>query len=172
MRNFEERMAEIQKRSSARITRRRHQLTALCVPLVAALCVSGALMIPQQTAYDPVDTVPTEMTQLQYSGSITVFDGNGTFTCSDRDTVDAVRHLVSSLPPAEQESNAVIQRYDHSFTAQTTSLARSYAIVLETENETVHYKLVGKLLAKTDTDELFELTDAQRVTLLELLEIK
>lgn len=171
MRNFEERMAEIQKRSHARIARRRHQITALCVPLVAALCVSGALLIPQQTAYDPVDTVPTETAVMQDSGSVTVMNGSVSVTCSSRETVDALQRLVSSLSPVQDTPVTMDEKNNHEFTFQATSLTEKYTIILETEEGTAQYRLIGKILKNMDTDEQYALTDTQRAELLKLLEL-
>ncbi len=169
MRNFEERMDEIRKRSHARILRRRKQLTDLCVPLIAVLCVGGALLIPRQTTYQNDTTVPTDTTAVQYSGSVTVVNGNVTVSYSSRNTVESVRHLVSSLPPVEIPAMDVVQRYNHQFAAQTAGLTTNYTIILETEEGAAHYKLLGKILSNQDTNEMFTLTETQRAELLKLL---
>lgn len=171
MRNFEERMDEIQKRSHARIVRRRKQMTALCVPLVAALCVGGALLIPKQTPYHNDMTIPAGTTIMQYCGSVTVVNGNLTVSYSNRDTVEAVRHLVSSLPPMEDSAIETAQKYNHIMTTQATHRATNYTIILETEDGTTRYKLLGSILTNQDTDELYALSDTQRVALLEILSV-
>ena len=171
MRNFEERMAEIQKRSLARITRRRHQLTALCVPLVAALCIGGVMLVPRQSTYHNNDTVPTVTTALESSGSITVVSGSKTVTFTNADTVGALHHLVSSLPPVEDNALDVAQKYIHEFTTQTTALTTNYTIILETEDGSVQYKLLGKVLTNINTDEKYALTDQQKANLLKILEL-
>ena len=171
MRNFEERMHEIQKRSHGRILRRRKQLTALCVPLVAALCVGGALLIPQQRTYHNDTTIPTAIATQIDCGSVTVISGNKSDTFKNPDTVDALRHLVSSLPPVQNDAVETAQRYNHDVNVQFTSLTENIIIVLEAENETLQYKLVGKFLVNLETDEMYELTDAQHAELLKLLSI-
>ena len=151
MRNFEERMAEIQKRSQARITRRRHQITALCVPLVAALCVTSAVQMDH--------------------GSVIVIKGNQSDTYTSPDTVDALRHLVSSLPPVQNDAEISAQRYNQDINTQVTSLTESFTFILEAEDDTLRYKLVDKILVNLETDEMYALTDAQRAELLKLLSI-
>ncbi len=172
MRNFEERMTEIKNRSHARIIRRKKQMTALCVPLMATLCVGGALLIPQHTNHYKDTAIPTATTLLQYSGIVTVVNGNKTVTYSSRDIVDAVRHLVSALPPVEQTAMDTVQKNYHDFTAQTTALTINYTIILETEDGISHYKLQGNVLSNRDTGERYVLSDMQRDELLGLLELR
>lgn len=171
MRNFEERMAEIQKRSQARITRRRNKITALCVPLVAALCVTGAMLIPRQATMQSAESVPTATAVQLDHGSVIVIKGNQSDTYTSPDTVDALRHLVSSLPPVQNDAEISAQRYNQDINTQVTSLTESFTIILEAENETMRYKLVDKLLVNLETDEMYALTDAQRAELLKLLSI-
>lgn len=172
MRNFEERMTEIKNRSHARIIRRKKQMTALCVPLMAALCVGGALLIPQHINLYKDTVIPTATTVVQYSGIVTVVNGNKTVTYSSRDIVDAVRHLVSALPPVEQTAMDTVQNNSHEFTKQTTALTINYTIILETEDGTSHYKLQGNVLSNRDTGEWYVLSDMQRDELLGLLELR
>lgn len=171
MRNFEERMTEIKKRSHARIIRRRKQLTALCMPMVAALCVGGALLIQQQAIYKNSDsTQPSGSTIQQYSGSITVVDGDNCITYTNRDKVESVRRLVSNLPPAGDLILNVTQAYSHHI--KTTAAVESYAFILEAEDGTTEsYTLQGNTLANRSTVAVYSLTDSQRTALLALLEL-
>lgn len=172
MRNFEERMNEIKNRSHARIIRRKKQMTALCVPLMAALCVGGALLIPRHTDLYKDTVIPTATTVLQYSGIVAVVNGNKTVTYSNRDIVDAVRLLVSALPPVEQTAMDTVQNNSHEFTKQTTALTINYTIILETEAGTAHYKLQGNVLSNRDTGDRYILSDMQRDELLGLLGLR
>lgn len=171
MRNFEERMVEIQKRSHARIAHRRKQITALCVPLVAALCVGGAMLLPQQGAYTNENTVPAVTTITAYSGSVTVVNGKVSVTYSNQDTVEGMRNLVSSLLPVQDTAIAMDEKNGHEFTTQATSINVKYTILLETEEGSVQYKLLGRILTNMETGERYALTDAQRAELLKVLQI-
>lgn len=171
MRNMEERMNEIRRRSSARILRRRRQLTALCMPLVTAVCFCGGLLIPQPKTYPNDTTVPTGTTVAYYSGSVTVIHGNVTVSYSNCDTVEYVRNLVSSLQPIVITQMDTVKKYTNHIAVQTTGLTTNYTIVLETEEGTAHYRLLDKILYNMDTDEIFTLTDTQQRELLKLLEL-
>lgn len=170
MRNFEERMQEIQKRSRARIIRRRKQLTALFVPLMAALCIGGTLI--RQHISDPYDHIATTSTSLpQYFGCVTVIDQNKRVLYNDRDTVDAVCHLLSNLLPANEIATGEDQQQHRDVTIQATSLGKSYTIILETEGEVMHYRLTAMMLINQDTDERYVLSDVQHASLLAILDI-
>ena len=95
-----------------------------------------------------------------------------TVTYSNRDIVDAVRLLVSALPPVEQTAMDTVQNNSHEFTKQTTALTINYTIILETEAGTAHYKLQGNVLSNRDTDERYVLSDMQRDELLGLLGLR
>lgn len=163
MRNFEERMNEIQKRSNARILRRRKQLTALCVPIVLVLCISTVLLLPQNITYHSAETT------APYTGSVTVWEGTKSITHTDRETVENLHHMIRALPPAESD---VSQSSNHDYRIQMTSGNQIYTIVLELEDGTVHsYKLQDTLLMDKTTNEYYKLTDFQHIQLLELLKL-
>lgn len=170
MRNMEERIFEIHKRSRARIHRRRRLLTGIFVPL-AAVCVYGVLLIPQGTTYPKDTTVPTGTTVEQYSGSVTVISGNLSVSYSNRDILESFQDLVSSLTPVEITPMDTVQKYTNHITVQTTGFTTNYKIILENEEGTAHYTLLDKILSNQDTDELFTLTDTQRADLLKLLRL-
>lgn len=170
MRNFEERMEEIQKRSKARILRRRRQLTALCVPLVTGLFVGAALMI-QPEIYQPVDiTQPTITIVEQYSNHLSTLPIEYSIPkYTDNETVTSIKKLIAELAIVEEFT--IDETSADSVRTQTMSANEVYLFVLESEDGTTEYTLIGNTLADRNADVVYKLTDHQRVTLLELLEL-
>lgn len=170
MRNFEERMEEIQKRSKARILRRRRQLTALCVPLVTGLFVGAALMI-QPEIYQPVDITQQSVTLYQeYSDHLSTLPIEYSIPkYTDNETVTSIKKLIAELAIVEEFT--VDATCTDTIRTQATSVNEVYMFVLESEDGTTEYTLIGNTLADRNADVVYKLTDHQRVTLLKLLEL-
>ena len=170
MRNFEERMDEIQKRSHARIIRRRRQLSMLCMPLVAAVCVCGALMIRQPGVYSQTDSTQPNIPIMQaYSDSIPALNEEFIPTYTDKEKVAIIQDLIAELVLVE-EFTIDMTRADTIHT-QAMSANETFTFILESEDSTTEYILIGNTLADRNAEAVYKLTDLQHVALLELLEL-
>lgn len=170
MRNFEERMHEIHRRSHARILRRRRQLTMLCMPLVAAAGVVGALKIHRPGVYQQTDiTQPTIAIIQEYSNSLPNLTVEYIPKYTDREKVESIQTLIAGLVLID-EFTVDTTRTD-SIHTQATSAHEIHKFILESEDGTTEYTLIGNTLADCSADVVYKLTDYQRVTLLNLLEL-
>ncbi len=170
MRNFEERMDEIHKRSHARILRRRRQLIMLCMPLVAAVGAVGALKIQRPRVYQQTDiTQPTITIIQEYSNSLPTLAVEYIPKYTDREKVEAIKTLIAGLVLID-EFTVDTTRAD-SIHTQAMSAHEIYKFILESDDGTTEYTLIGNTLAGRSADKVYKLTDYQRVTLLKLLEL-
>lgn len=173
MRNFEERMEEIQKRSHVRIARRKKQLTSVFAMLAVVLCCGGWMLLqPEQPSVVMVedDPVSTTETQRSFHGSVTVYNGNESLRYTEEEIFEGFQKLVEDLPPAQTS----LTDADASFTSrvEVTSLTMIYTIEVESDDgEVVRYQLRGKILHHEASGAIYALTDLQRLELLELLGI-
>lgn len=170
MRNFEERMNEIQKRSRARILCRRKQLTALSVSLVVAVCVCGVLLLRQPGIYTQTYSSQTTATIiLEYSDNLPTLDAERSAKYTDKETVESIKSLIDDLVLIEDFTISTTR----AFTAHThvMSAHESYRFLLESEDGTTEYMLIGNTLVDSSAEAVYKLTDHQRVALLKLLEL-
>ncbi len=170
MRNFEERMNEIQKRSRARILRRRRQLTALSTSLVAAVCVCGAALLRQPGIYaQTYSSQPTGTIILEYSNNLPTLDAEHNAKYTDKETVESIKSLIDDLVLVEDFTTSTT-RADTVFT-QATSAHESYTFILESEDGATEYTLIENTLVDRSAEAVYKMTDHQRVALLKLLKL-
>ena len=164
MRNFEERMAEIKKRSHARIARRRKQLTMLCLPLVAMLCIGGTLLTrPNENGY----TTSLQSTAQQGS-SLTVQTGEKSKTYTNANRVEKTILLLESLCVVEETYIATTQTYSSHTDAAVEVISCTFVLKAE-DGATESYKLYDRVVTDQETLEVYVLTEAQYQELLKLL---
>ena len=109
MRNFEDRMAEINRRSGERIRKRQQQnrMVASVVPLVLCLTV-GLTVIVRHNNVVP-ENIPTETHTIavteQKVGEVTLTSSNGgnVHTYTDPDTVQRALQILSIITTQESE---------------------------------------------------------------------
>lgn len=187
MRNFEQRMEEIQRRSEKIIKQRKKRrlcIAAACVP--AVLCV--ALFIPQLLSGDVMEpdyhngAVMESYTEMSQTAAYVEVSGNGMKkTLTELETVNQILQL---MHPAMPETNVLEQPEIRDETENvykeflmddskdfSTSSAVSYSITLyQPDGETVSYSLVGNQL-ECDSGEVRILTSQELQELQMLLEI-
>lgn len=174
MRSFEQRIAEIDRRSNKIFQKRkklRKQLLTFCVPVV--LCAGLCLLLA------PSDTVPSDSTNLPAAGSlqghksesgiispisqIEITFNESTSVCTDHTVIQNIHTLLLSY-------TADIERGSGgTYGAQET--VKTYTITLTTHSgETTRYILSGTTLTAAKTNQLYPLTPEQAQALQKLLE--
>lgn len=194
MRNFEERMEEIQRRSEKIIKQRKKRrllIAATCVPMLLCITVLSVFVLPEMMPvntmepgiYNEADTENYQYTNhgvsfVQVSGSKT------SHTVTDSETVSRILQFLS--PAVEPETNVPEQQEatkdmlevsqemamdnmkDFSDSSNTSVLV--YTITLHTDNGiTERYRLVGNRLESDDNSEIRILTQKERYELMSLL---
>ena len=199
MRNFEERKAEVFRRSEKRIKerkQRRNHILMACIPLVLCITILGAFLRPNVTpdgAADPGDTRPVVdgMGYPIQSPSLTcpianiTVSGNG-FSQSYSEVEDLllISDLLYSYGTRAPESNEIIDeavpcegedRKDHTddmsgIISDTTNALYTITMVTH-EGVKTEYQLVGNTLTNLTTNQTYKLTQTQANELRTLLGI-
>ena len=197
MRNFEERKAEVFRRSEKRIkerkARRNHILMA-CIPLVLCITILGAFLHPNVTpdgAADPGDTSPVVdgmgsdgFTSLSCPIAKITVSGNN-FSISHTEVADLL--LISDqlysygtrAPSSNGTTDTVVDEDDvpkdngEDVSGSIMDSANAaYTITMIThEGVKTEYQLVGKTLTNLTTNQTYKLTQTQANELRTLLGI-
>ena len=197
MRNFEERKAEVFRRSEKRIkerkARRNHILMA-CIPLVLCITILGAFLHPNVTpdgAADPGDTSPVVdgmgsdgFTSLSCPIAKITVSGNN-FSISHTEVADLL--LISDqlysygtrAPSSNGTTDTVVDEDDvpkdngEDVSGSIMDSANAaYTITMVThEGVKTEYQLVGKTLTNLTTNQTYKLTQTQANELRTLLGI-
>ena len=198
MRNFEERKAEVFRRSEKRIkerkARRKHILMA-CIPLVLCITILGAFLRPNVTpdgVADPGDTRPAvdgmgspiQSPSLTYPIAKITVSGND-FSISHTEVADLL--LISDqlysygtrAPSSNGNTDSVVDEDDvpkdngEDVSGSIMDSANAaYTITMVThEGVKTEYQLVGNTLTNLTTNQTYKLTQTQANELCTLLGI-
>ena len=177
MRNFEERKAEVFRRSEKRIKerkqRRNHMLMA-CIPLVLCLTIFGAFLFPQM---DDLKQAP-ESSNEQFSGAMGTDEDGGLFAGSVEvsgngvssyytsvENVQGIMRLINGIV-AVPETNDGDDLRDY-ITDESTSTDKNenyqescYKIVVKRSDKTsTEYLLVGSVLIDQTTQQEYPVSE-------------
>lgn len=187
MRNFEQRMEEIQRRSEKIIKQRKKRrlyIVAACVP--AVLCV--ALFLPQILSGDVMEpdyhngAIMESYTEMSQTAAYVEVSGNGMRkTLTEPETVDQFLQLMSAVTPEinvleqpeirDETENVYKEFLMDDSKDYFTSSATSYSIIVyQPSRETVSYSLAGNQL-KCEDAKVRILTDQELLCLQILLGI-
>ena len=177
MRNFEERKAEVFRRSEKRIKerkqRRNHMLMA-CIPLVLCLTIFGAFLFPQM---DDLKQAP-ESSNEQFSGAMGTDEDGGLFAGSVEvsgngvssyytsvENVQGIMRLINGIVAAPETNDGDDLR-DY-ITDESTSTDKNenyqescYKIVVKrSDGSSTEYLLVGSLLIDQTTHQEYPVSE-------------
>ncbi|MBQ9838474.1 MAG: hypothetical protein IJO56_03115 [Oscillospiraceae bacterium] len=195
MRNFEERKAEVFRRSEKRIkerkARRNHILMA-CIPLVLCITLLGAFLFPGATPEDPNFNGPAGggLTEDRFESlscpiaKITVTGGDFSRTYKDVEDLLLISDQLYSYGSRGDETNGTSnngiaaegedrkENADDIYGNITDHSNVAYTITLVThEGVKTEYRLVGKTLKNLTTKQTYNLSQTQVNELYELLGI-
>lgn len=159
MRNFEDRMAEINRRSGERIRKRQQQnrMVASVVPLVLCLTV-GLTVIVRHNNVVP-ENIPTETHTIavteQKVGEVTLTSSNGgnVHTYTDPDTVQRALQILSIITTQESEQiRDGIAPHKSGGVPYAADSGQVYRIVIsDGDGNTIRYRISGsELMNETD----------------------
>ena len=188
MRNFEERKAEVFRRSENRIKERkrnRNRILALCVPLCLILTVMSVTMLPSMlsigdknsaadelgnmagaTENGAVWTMQVELLGKDDSLQSSVLNGDANAVTQIYYTIESafVSAGENETPAAGQESIATSDKDNENYSQSgTTSLSSGYKIIFKTDKDIkAVYILNGNILTNAHTNEKVTLSEDQR----------
>lgn len=197
MRNFEERKAEVFRRSENRIKERkrnRNRILALCVPLCLILTVMSVTMLPSMlsigdknsaadelgnmagaTENGAVWTMQVELLGKDDSLQSSVLNGDANAVTQIYYTIESafVSAGENETPAAGQESIATSDKDNENYSQSgTTSLSSGYKIIFKTDKDIkAVYILNGNILTNAQTNEKVTLSEDQRSQILNELGI-
>ena len=197
MRNFEERKAEVFRRSENRIKERkrnRNRILALCVPLCLILTVMSVTMLPSMlsigdknsaadelgnmagaTENGAVWTMQVELLGKDDSLQSSVLNGDANAVTQIYYTIESafVSAGENETPAAGQESVATSDKDNENYSQSgTTTLSSGYKITFNTDKDTkAIYILDGNTLTNVQTNEKVTLSEDQRSQILNELGI-
>ena len=178
MRNFEERKAEVFRRSEKRIKerkQRRNHILMTCIPLVLCLTIFGAFLFPQM---DDLKQAP-ESSNEQFSGAMGTDEDGGLFAGSVEvsgngvssyytsvENVQGIMRLINGIV-AVPETNDGDDLRDY-ITDESTSTDKNenyqescYKIVVKRSDKTsTEYLLVGSVLIDQTTQQEYPVGEA------------
>lgn len=188
MRNFEDRMAEITRRSDTRIQKRkemRRRVLAACVPLVMCVFLGGAYLMGRGTEVRNGDiSVEDKATVLEsaaqsFLGSVAV-EGSSTYTVQqDRQAVEKVQRILEQIISSEITAsyNQTDSQTDRASYLpgpnKEYSLHKEYSITcIDPQGNESTYLLSGMSLKDCQSGNIYGLTGKQRTDLLNALGIE
>ena len=197
MRNFEERKAEVFRRSENRIKERkrnRNRILALCVPLCLILTVMSVTMLPSMlsigdknsaadelgnmagaTENGAVWTMQVELLGKDDSLQSSVLNGDANAVTQIYYTIESafVSAGENETPAAGQESIATSDKDNENYSQSgTTSLSSGYKIIFKTDKDIKAVYIVnGNILTNAQTNEKVTLSEDQRSQILNELGI-
>jgi len=195
MRNFEERKAEVFRRSEKRIKERkrnRNRILAFCIPLCLIVTVWSIMILPAMMPASKSDNNAGEGMDIMggVDGTDTAFvrvevmsSGTATQSTILKDDADEVAQIYYTVQSSfvnsgggnkesvneEAEDDALTENKDYSQSG-TTNLSSGFRIIFTTENDTqTIYSLSGNKLINETTRQETTLTEDQRSNLLDML---
>lgn len=195
MRNFEERKAEVFRRSENRIKERkrnRNRILAFCIPLCLIVTVWSIMILPAMMPASKSDNNAGEGMDIMggVDGTDTAFvrvevmsSGTATQSTILKDDADEVAQIYYTVQSSfvnsgggnkesvneEAEDDALTENKDYSQSG-TTNLSSGFRIIFTTENDTqTIYSLSGNKLINETTRQETTLTEDQRSNLLDML---
>ena len=195
MRNFEERKAEVFRRSEKRIKERkrnRNRILAFCIPLCLIVTVWSIMILPAMMPASKSDNNAGEGMDIigSVDGTDTAFvrvevmsSGTATQSTILKDDADEVAQIYYTVQSSfvnsgggnkesvneEAEDDALTENKDYSQSG-TTNLSSGFRIIFTTENDTqTIYSLSGNKLINETTRQETTLTEDQRSNLLDML---
>ena len=195
MRNFEERKAEVFRRSEKRIKerkQRRNHILMACIPLVLCITLLGAFLFPGATPEDPRfnGSAGGGLTEEKFESlscpiaKITVTGGNFSQTYKEVEDLLLISDQLYSYGSRGSETNGTTddgiasegedrkENADDVSGSVADSANIAYTITLIThEGVKTEYRLVGKTLKNLTTKQTYNLSQTQVNELYELLGI-
>lgn len=195
MRNFEERKAEVFRRSEKRIKerkQRRNHILMACIPLVLCITLLGAFLFPGATPEDPSfnGSAGGGLTEEKFESlscpiaKITVTGGNFSQTYKEVEDLLLISDQLYSYGSRGSETNGTTddgiasegedrkENADDVSGSVADSANIAYTITLIThEGVKTEYQLVGKTLKNLTTKQTYNLSQTQVNELYELLGI-
>ena len=195
MRNFEERKAEVFRRSEKRIKerkQRRQRILMTCIPLVLCLTIFGAFLFPGATPEDPgiIGSAGGGLTEEKFESlscpiaKITVTGGNFSQTYREVEDLLLISDQLYSYGSRGDETNGTTddgvasegddrgESADDIYGNITDHSNVAYTITLVThEGVKTEYQLAGKTLKNLTTKQTYDLSQTQVNELYELLGI-
>lgn len=195
MRNFEERKAEVFRRSEKRIKerkQRRNHILMACIPLVLCITLLGAFLFPGATPEDPRfnGSAGGGLTEEKFESlscpiaKITVTGGNFSQTYKEVEDLLLISDQLYSYGSRGSETNGTTDdgiasegedRKEHAddiYGNVTDHSNVAYTITLVThEGVKTEYRLAGKTLENLTTKQTYHLSQTQVNELYELLGI-
>ena len=195
MRNFEERKAEVFRRSEKRIKerkQRRNHILMACIPLVLCITLLGAFLFPGATPEDPSfnGSAGGGLTEEKFESlscpiaKITVTGGNFSQTYKEVEDLLLISDQLYSYGSRGSETNGTTddgiasegedrkENADDVSGSVADSANIAYTITLIThEGVKTEYQLVGKTLKNLTTKQTYHLSQTQVNELYELLGI-
>ena len=195
MRNFEERKAEVFRRSEKRIKerkQRRNHILMACIPLVLCITLLGAFLFPGATPEDPSfnGSAGGGLTEEKFESlscpiaKITVTGGNFSQTYKEVEDLLLISDQLYSYGSRGSETNGTTddgiasegddrkENADDVSGSVADSANNAYTITLIThEGVKTEYQLVGKTLKNLTTKQTYHLSQTQVNELYELLGI-
>ena len=195
MRNFEERKAEVFRRSEKRIKerkQRRNHILMACIPLVLCITLLGAFLFPGATPEDPSfnGSAGGGLTEEKFESlscpiaKITVTGGNFSQTYKEVEDLLLILDQLYSYGSRGSETNGTTddgiasegedrkENADDVSGSVADSANNAYTITLIThEGVKTEYQLVGKTLKNLTTKQTYNLSQTQVNELYELLGI-
>ena len=195
MRNFEERKAEVFRRSEKRIKerkQRRNHILMACIPLVLCITLLGAFLFPGATPEDPSfnGSAGGGLTEEKFESlscpiaKITVTGGNFSQTYKEVEDLLLISDQLYSYGSRGSETNGTTddgiasegedrkENADDVSGSVADSANIAYTITLIThEGVKTEYQLVGKTLKNLTTKQTYKLSQTQVNELYELLGI-
>jgi len=195
MRNFEERKAEVFRRSEKRIKerkQRRNHILMACIPLVLCITLLGAFLFPRATPEDPRfnGSAGGGLTEEKFESlscpiaKITVTGGNFSQTYKEVEDLLLISDQLYSYGSRGSETNGTTddgiasegedrkENADDVSGSVADSANIAYTITLIThEGVKTEYQLVGKTLKNLTTKQTYNLSQTQVNELYKLLGI-
>ena len=196
MRNFEERKAEVFRRSENRIKERkrnRNRILAMCIPLCLVITVWSIMILPamlpanksNNSAGEGMDIMGgVDGTEAAFVRVEVVSTGTATQSSIQKDDVNEVAQIYYSVQSSfvnsgggnkesakeEAEDDVLTEENKDYSQSGTTNLSSGYRIIFTTENGAqTTYLLTGDKLVNETTKQETILTEDQRSNLLNML---
>ena len=196
MRNFEERKAEVFRRSEKRIKERkrnRNRILAMCIPLCLVITVWSIMILPAMLPANKSNNIAGEGmdimggvdgTEAAFVRVEVVSTGTATQSSIQKDDVNEVAQIYYSVQSSfvnygggnkesakeEAEDDVLTEENKDYSQSGTTNLSSGYRIIFTTENGAqTTYLLTGDKLVNEATKQETILTEDQRSNLLNML---
>ena len=166
MRNFEERKAEIFRRSEERINekrKKRNRIISICIPVLICLGAYSIFILPammpagESAADDSHQEIADEV--VIYPVSIEFFNNDGNLICSYTES-EKIMQLCNAIDSIINENS--IQNES----ADIVIPKNSYSVVFKyNTNSTTTYTIIGNTLFNTATENCYTITAEQKETL-------